>query len=253
MKSPDSLRKETNLSQPLQRRLNMYAVAAGAVGVGTLAFTPLAHGKIVYTPAHVRLHGIVPLDLNHDGKADFAFSTFKTCAKKGVCSAHVAAGAYNSLGGVEYGNRGAAALFAGAKIGSKDKFVRNAYMLQVATMGGVSNVSGSWYNATRRYLGLKFTIHGKTHFGWARLNVHHNGLLITATLTGYAYETIPGKTIIAGRTAGTEEVPPLPASLNLGENAGRGRPPTLAVLAIGAPGLSIWRREALSTATPEAN
>jgi hypothetical protein len=252
MKSPDSPRKKTNLSQSVQRRLNMYAVAAGAVGVGTLTFTPLAQGKIVYTAAHVRLHGVFPIDLNHDGTNDFWFSTFKTCAKQAVCSAHLAAGAYKSINGVEYGHRGAAALFAGAKIGAQQKFVRNAYMLQVATIGGVCNVSGSWYNATNRYLGLKFILHGKTHFGWARLNVHHDGLVITALLTGYAYETIPGKAIIAGKTKGPEQVPAPSASLSLGEDAGRRRPATLGMLALGAPGMSIWRRESVG-ATPEGN
>jgi hypothetical protein len=43
------------------------------------------------------------------------------------------------------------------------------------------------------YLGLKFVIKGKTHYGWARLAVSAQRFVVTATLTRYAYETVPGK------------------------------------------------------------
>ena len=60
----------------------------------------------------------------------------------------------------------------------------------------------------------------------------------SATLTGYAYETIPGKAIIAGATKGPDDAEPT-ASLKAPTPA----PATLGMLALGAPGLSIWRRE----------
>ena len=68
-----------------------------------------------------------------------------------------------------------------------------------------------------RYLGLKFLIRGKVHYGWARLNVTVGNSKITATLTGYAYETIPNNPIIAGKTKGPDEatVQELNAALNL--------------------------------------
>jgi hypothetical protein len=57
-----------------------------------------------------------------------------------------------------------------------------------------------------RYLGVMFKIKGKIHYGWARLSVQVQfPLTITATLTGYAYETIPNKAIIAGKTKGPED------------------------------------------------
>ncbi len=59
---------------------------------------------------------------------------------------------------------------------------------------------GPWLNVKNRYLGLKFIIKGKDHFGWARLTT--TGRI--ALLTGYAYETIPNKPIIAGKTKGPE-------------------------------------------------
>jgi hypothetical protein len=70
---------------------------------------------------------------------------------------------------------------------------------------------GPWENGGKgvknRYLGLRFQIKGKTHYGWARLNFASPQL---AKLTGYAYETIPNKTIIAGQTKGPNVATPQP-------------------------------------------
>jgi len=51
-----------------------------------------------------------------------------------------------------------------------------------------------------RYLGLEFLINGEVHFGWARLTVTCKDLRVLATLSGYAYETVPNTPIIAGQT-----------------------------------------------------
>jgi hypothetical protein len=75
-----------------------------------------------------------------------------------------------------------------------------------------------------------------------------DGKGILALLTGYAYETIPGKTIIAGATKGPDDAEPA-TSLNTSTP----EPATLGVLALGAPGLSIWRREESVAATFESN
>jgi hypothetical protein len=125
------------------------------------------------------------------------------------------------------------------------------------TCNGSSN--GQWKEASRRYLGLKFIIKGQIHYGWARLTVDadwgHEG--IHATLTGYAYETVPNKPIIAGKTKGldddstnedfgpdaslTSPIPDVP------------QPASLAALALGAPGLSIWRREEPAARRQQSN
>jgi len=60
-------------------------------------------------------------------------------------------------------------------------------------------------------MGIRFKIKGKSHFGWARLSVTEAAIgpayhRIYATLTGYAYETIPNKPIIAGRTHGPDVI-----------------------------------------------
>lgn len=64
-----------NFSESCDRRLNAYAVAAGAAGLSLLILAPPAQAKIVYTPANLPLmnHNQVSFDLNHDGINDFFF------------------------------------------------------------------------------------------------------------------------------------------------------------------------------------
>jgi len=72
-------------------------------------------------------------------------------------------------------------------------------------------------------------IKGKTHYGWARMSVRVKGTNLAATLTGYAYETIPNKQIIAGKTKGPDVITAQPA--------------TLGHLAAGASAIPAWRTE----------
>ena len=96
---------------------------------------------------------------------------------------------------------------------------------------------GPWKNAQPGYLGLKFFIKGKVHYGWARLRRPLGRNL------GYgdwlrSYETIPGKAIITGATKGPDNPEPT-ASFSMPNP----EPATLGALAMGARGLSIWRRK----------
>jgi hypothetical protein len=65
---------------------------------------------------------------------------------------------------------------------------------------------GQWYNVKHHYLGLRFRIKGELHYGWARLSVIDKYPRYYAVLTGYAYETIPNKAIIAGKTHGPDVI-----------------------------------------------
>jgi len=57
------------------------------------------------------------------------------------------------------------------------------------------------------YLGLKFVLDGKVHYGWARVSLTvKNNWFDTETLTGYAFETIPNKPIIIGKTHGPDVI-----------------------------------------------
>jgi hypothetical protein len=261
MSRPSGPRKTTNLSESVHYRLNLYALAASAAGVGVLTSPPVSEAKIVYTPAHVLLHGIegYPLDLNNDGHADFSFASVNGCTE-GLCFATFIVGAAsvtgNSHNGVwAKGRSYALALQPGANIGPRKEFVKNGTMLRINTFD--SSEKGYWRNVKNRYLGLKFRIKGRTHFGWARLSVHNQGNKITSILTGYAYETIAGKPIVAGQTKDTTGNP---ANEDSGPDAsltnaipGKSRPTTLGALAMGAPGLSIWQRKEVGRGYAEMN
>ncbi len=106
-----------------------------------------------------------------------------------------------------------------------------------------SGQGGSWnpsntFGVGNRYLGLKFTINGKIHYGWAQLSTE-NIFYHSATLTGYAYETVPNKAIKTGAEQGTDESVEQPGPAALVQPA----PATLGALAKGAPALSSWRQE----------
>ena len=75
--------------------------------------------------------------------------------------------------------------------------------------GGTKNSFGPWGKGRRStgpYLGFKFLIDGQIHYGWARVNVNWTFLHSTATLTGYAYETVANRPILTGFTHGTANV-----------------------------------------------
>ncbi len=217
-------RKPSNLSESLQRRLNAYALAASAAGLGMLAFSQSANAKVVYTRAHtiLKLGNHYNLDLNHDQTNDFYFRNFSTdvhhlnglevaayrSAPNGVAASSTSSGYGRFLWPL--------ALEKGVKVGpancencSND---RGYYMDMVDSLKS-GKVYGHWSNVRNRYLGLAFTIKGRVHYGWARWTVQNHNDSIVATLTGYAYETVPGKAIITGRTKGPAVITLEPASL----------------------------------------
>jgi hypothetical protein len=236
MKRSHRPRKTADLTEPVHHQLNMYAIAAGAAGVGVLALAQPVEAKIVYTPAHrvIGPDSSYLLDLNHDGITDFTITNIYNCPDS--CVSSIAAKPANGTHGVE-GQRSlwAYALKAGAIIGPKRPF--SASVLEFAG-SGICHPDGSHWCNLKRYLGLSFKIHGKTHYGWARISMGSARGRIKALLLGYAYETIAGKAIIAGATSGPDDAEPA-ASLNTPTP----EPASLGALALGSPGLSIWRRK----------
>jgi hypothetical protein len=249
----------SSLSDSAHHQLNMYAVAASAAGVAVLALAQSSEAKVVYTKAHhsIPLNSRYNLDLNHDGITDFVLSNVTWSGDSGggdqmsvfPMGNEVMVAYQNSHGSF------ASALPAGARIRANRKFKAISGKRMALSCNSIfcSEGSGRWLNVNNRYLGLRFAIKGKTHYGWARLNVSCV-VLCKGLLTGYAYETVPNKSIIAGETKGpdddvgndnpgasiTNPVPDLP------------QPASLGALARGAPGLSIWRRESLWQAHSEA-
>jgi hypothetical protein len=232
------LRKTVKLPDSVHQRLNMYALAASAAGVGMLALTQPAEAKIVYTKTHhvIGRNSSFALDLNHDGTIDFQIGYYYRRGTSGFLASIRALPASrkgNQIEGTTAPYRFlAAALKPGARIPNRRKFsASNAIMVHFCGSSLCTHsttrgpLSGNWINVTNRYLGLKFLIKGKVHYGWARLN-----------------ETVTGKPIIAGNTHGPDDTEqPAPASMTRPAE----KPATLGMLAVGALGLCTWRREAI--------
>ena len=77
MKRSSGLRTIINLSESVERTLNMYALAAGAAGVSTMVLVSPSQAEIVYTPTHqvTAPQQVLSIDLNHDGIKDFGIVT----------------------------------------------------------------------------------------------------------------------------------------------------------------------------------
>ncbi len=225
MSSAPQPRKTVKLSNSLNRQLNTYALAASAAGVSVLALARASEAKVVYTETHQATHAGVPLyiDLNHDGTKDFVLRT--TYYAGSSCFVGLDVSGYRNTNNAVAGKRfsrssyflsAAYALPAGARVGPKSKFsVRFPFMaeelfnrIHSSQYSDVGPWVGKGQGVRNRYLGLKFVIHGKVHYGWARLSVtlgHHRQFDdVSGTLTGYAYETVPNKAIITGTTKGQD-------------------------------------------------
>jgi hypothetical protein len=244
------------LSESVRHRLDTYALLASAAGVSLLVAAQPADARIVYTPTHhvIGYPGSYNLDLNNDGTTDVTiFETNHSTTEAGQLTRLVAAaGASNLVKGYpwcnSFGSRAglASALRPGQKIGgSQTRFGYGSAepMAEAATVAGGPPYSfAAWGNLPLipyRYLGVKFQINGKTHYGWARMIVKVSGVKITATLTGYAYETVPNKTIIAGKKSDSTESTELlkePAQADAVPG-----PASLGRLARGATGLALSR------------
>lgn len=231
-------RATARINAKLEKNLAAYMASAAAAGVSMLATPQLAQAKIVYTPANTAIESDTNIDLNHDGIPDFTLLFFGAYHTKFFDVAPLVKG-----NGIRDNGAGAAAGFLGVPVGGGEKFASNTsyfgHGVGMAALFSYSHTSffGAWANVTNRYLGFKFLIDGQTHYGWARLSVTNN--LRDIVLTGYAYETVPNQTILEGHTSGPEEASYFAPDLL----APSSQPAELGVLALGADGLAIWRRE----------
>jgi hypothetical protein len=215
-------------SSTFERRWLAYALAAGS---SVAVFGPAARADIVYTPAHVNLtNGALYIDINHGGVNDFELtdsgSKWTYGARRTLEARPLQGGGFLSTGGRPF----VPALNAGAVIGPGNGFRSLAimdYFFHSAFSGDY--LLGQWVHVNSRYLGLRFSVgNGLFDYGWAEFNVITDITkdTIGATLLGYAYETQPDVSIEAGQTGS-----PVP------------EPGTLGLLAAGAAGLAIWRRQ----------
>lgn len=212
--------RPSKLSESLHHQLSSYALAASAAGVGLLALGHSAEAKVVYTPAHkwLPVDKNIYLDLNHDGANDFQLLLASSNRTSGFTRALSVRWAtktqsqnqiYSVLSG---GILCAAALPEGKKVGPSRGFnsrLNAAGMFRVFSNPDCTSYwkYGPWLNVKgQAYLGVRFAINGKVHYGWARIGHISPNKPVKALLTGYAYETVPNKPIITGKTHGPDVI-----------------------------------------------
>jgi hypothetical protein len=270
--SGNSTRTPATLSAKLNTRLVSYVAAASAAGVGLLAGAQPADAEVVYTPANtpILINTPVALDLNNDGIVDFELSNIYRGFARKSCTNDCTFGAdatlkvtpeaadnaiwFINVASHQTGDshrktkkdvRAAAAPVPwGVVVGPERKLqaaptVMHSEIFSGTIFGFASYKSFGPWGENRQfagpYLGLKFTAGGEVHYGWARITVTANQLTITATLTGYAYETIANRPIITGVTHGTFDAGE--AQVNPSElKSPQPQPASLGQLALGALG-----------------
>jgi len=224
----------TPLPTNLNKRLIGYAIAAAAAGVSISAAAVPAQAEIIYTPKTGSFSGgHLLIDLDQNGTADFELAIRTQHFSSFFGSYHLGRlniGAESANGSVIASNGSAAALMSGGVIGSVRNF-RNVHdgrghMFQIRTVRTFSSgisfryATGNWNHTTDRFLGMRFQINGETHYGWLRLSVQQRGrYTIVATVNGFAYETTPNQSILAGQTSGGQIADVANASGSLGRLA----------------------------------
>jgi len=211
-KSPD-LRPSARINSKLDRNLVAYVAAASAVAAGIMAAADTAEASVVYTQANLAFSNNQDcrLDLNGDGVADFVLRDKVIDHSSGhdIVLSVLGQAAGNSVMGI-VSNNGRA--FADARNqGAKISFATG---LPFGILGAFSSscagnhyVFGRWVNVQNKYLALKFVVNGEAIMAGQTSDVAENA----GALEDFALPSVP--------------------------------PPSLGLLALGADGVSIWRRE----------
>lgn len=261
MKTKSSyLTDKPSLAGAADHRVRLYTLAAAAASVSAFALALPAEATIVITNTNIPIHAGTPvtLDLNHDGISDFQFYLRDS-------NYHNTSGHYLYIlgltpGAAVIGKPLPSALLRGAKIGPAGPFlasslqhlIQNSFICTSYCGGGTQpgytfdqQLYGNWAGGhPNRFLGVKFNINGKTHYGWIRMTVtvEQKGTgtgpkgSFSATITEYGYESVAGKSCGAG----------LPGAAAAAPLEKKSRGPSLGMLALGAEGMPLWRREETS-------
>jgi hypothetical protein len=243
-------RRAANLSTQLRGKLDAYGIAATATAIGIAAFASPAQAEVVYTPAHKEISrsGVI-IDFNHDGIPDVEIAAGLNFFADGggmVVYSHEmnrALGSKNDVSMLPLGytiGPNSAKFKLGVASSNYPKPKKFFFYCQASSGGGVCD--GPWYQTggvSGSYVGFQFVIDGQIHYGWARIKLEVTGrnFQVAAYLTGYAYETIANKPIVAGKTSGAVQGAKEPET---SASAARSSA-TLGMLSAGSSALPLWR------------
>ncbi len=241
-------------SKRLNRQIRMYALAASAAGVGVLAVSQPAQSELVITKKAIpipvspeSMHHDVGISMANDGINNFSFAlkSYQNSVRSDRALEVWGVGNRDGVMVVDFFSANAMALSRGAKIGPSANFLSlsgYADLVERTENGKYGTYSRGYWggNEKNRYVGVRFLINGQTHYGWIRLTVttdpnrHHPSM--SAEITAYAYETVPNKPVKAGTaTLAATDVQSAKNTQHVG--------PSLGMLAAGAEGMPLWRRE----------
>jgi hypothetical protein len=253
-------RGATQLSRNLEKKLLAYAAAASA---GLVAFAQPAAAEIIYTPSNIPMAlpfnngALTQFDINNDGVPDFVFSNFSYFSH-GLGAAYLKISpdqSANEIVGVLISGQNqvtAAGLPPGVVVGPNANFQSSPTGL---LMGGVflgstgNHGSGSWLTVETAYLGLKFVVNGEVHYGWARIKLVSPGAVNSASIYGYAYESVPDQTIVTGQTSGTPGENSQVSQPNPAPSTHDNKPQTLGMLAAGARATAVRRGKSTASSS----
>ena len=209
MKSPKKL------PDNLDKKLRVYSIAAGAVVLGGTALQAAVHYTDVSPDAVLDTNGET-FNIQFVGETKFKIyfvsstDTYTTTTTPTPGNYGTATFTYtNSLVGVVAqtanasfigyaGYDACASALAKSYIISEgnNDFARPGSEGNMASYDGRRGDSWGYFIGKDKYLGLKFTIDGNTHYGWARVEVASDASWVK--IKEYAYEDIPDLGIKAG-------------------------------------------------------
>lgn len=196
----------------LEKKLTKYTAAAGSV----LAASAAVNAQVVYTdvdPDFMHNGGTfnTGVDLNNDATIDFVMASIDTTitnsngtfnikttlvAPYGTVGNEVAG---SNPGGYNY----ALALNANDMIDNTLNWIQ-ATNTMAYNVNSANPYNENWNGVTDKFLGLRFSVGGNQHYGWARLDVQADGDIWT--LKDYAYNATAGQGLPAGSlTVGVAE------------------------------------------------
>lgn len=263
---PSDQKAKSSLGSTADHRMRLYELAAAAASVSALALAQPAEAEIIITNKTIPIHAGTPvmLDLNGDGIADFEFnlrsSSYHSVGEYYLYLQKLTAGA-----GVIGQGQAVSALIRGAKIGPAGPFgpyadvIENSFLCTTkrcaaGTQSGYTfnqQLYGNWAGGhPNRFIGVKFQIKGKTHYGWIRLTVtiKHKGDghgptgSFSGTITEYGYESVANKSCGAGLAGAAAPKAPH-RSLAPKQEGSLKTGPALGMLALGAEAIPLWRRD----------
>lgn len=195
------------MNSNVQRKLNAYAAAAGAIAVAGTAsaqvnYTDINPDTIVHDSVYY------DLDMDNNGQPEMRFETVTYTGSSvtvNLAQVQLQGDTNNAIiGSLYYGMYPFPySMNNGDSISSTNTNWHNANVnagLQYLGVVAGSYTYCNWLGVSDKYLGVRFKIGANTHYGWVRLSV--NSTADTIWVKDYAYELLPNVGITAGQMVG---------------------------------------------------